>query len=61
MTESQHGLITVQELAIQAKVSKQYIRLVIRAGKIAGAYKLGDTWVIPKQAAERWLEQRQEG
>ncbi len=55
-----YPLMTVTELARKAKVSEQYIRQVLREGKIAGAHKLGDTWVIPRPAAERWLAQRAE-
>ncbi len=53
-----YPLMTVREMARKAKVSEQYIRQVLREGRIGGAHKLGDTWVIPRPAAERWLEQR---
>ncbi len=54
----QRSIMTVKELAELAKVSGQYIRRILAEGEIAGAYKLGDTWIIPRQAAERWIEQR---
>ncbi len=47
---NEYPLMTVRELARKAGVSEQYIRQVMREGKIAGAHKLGDTWVCPRPA-----------
>jgi len=63
MTEATPGenAMTVKELAAAAGVSEQRIRQILSAGDdIRGAYKFGYTWVIPRAAAERWLEQRKE-
>jgi len=51
---------TTRELAEEAArrgkpVSQQYIRDLIRGGKLTGE-KIGRDWLIPDYAAKRWLE-----
>lgn len=42
-------LLTVREVAASRGVSRQRILQLLSAGRIEGAYQLGDgTWVIPK-------------
>ncbi len=53
-------IITTQELAERANVSDRYIRYALGRGEIPGAYKAGGTWIVPRSAGERWLEQRKE-
>lgn len=57
---SERNAMTVKELAEAAGTSEQYIRQILAEGKIPGAYKFGYTWVIPRLAAERWLESREQ-
>lgn len=52
--------MTVKELAEAAGLSAQRIRQILANDDIPGAYKFGYTWVIPREAAERWLENRKE-
>jgi hypothetical protein len=55
------GNWTTRDLAMAAKVTPAYIRQLILAGKLRGAYKLGRDWLIPDTVARRWLESREQG
>jgi excisionase family DNA binding protein len=47
------------DLAKAAGVSDSYVRRLCAAGKIAGAYKIGKTWLIPRGSGDQWLASRQ--
>lgn len=49
---------TTNELADEAGVSAAYIRQLLLADKLKGAYKRGRDWLIPDPVARRWLETR---
>lgn len=51
-------LWSVSELAATAGVSGQYLRQLIKDGKLATVGKLGVTWAISDQEAKRWLKSR---
>jgi excisionase family DNA binding protein len=49
---------TTKQLSEVANVSIRYIRYQIEAGKLE-AYKVGRDWLIPREAGQQWLDQRQ--
>jgi excisionase family DNA binding protein len=53
-------IINVKELAERAGVSGQYIRRLLADGKIPGAFKVGEVWIIPRLTAEQWLDRRKD-
>ena len=52
-----YDITTVSGLAKTALVTDQGIRIAIRRGTLA-ASKVGGSWVIDRESAERWLETR---
>lgn len=49
---------SVTELARAAGINASYVRKLCQAGTLAGAYQVGKTWVIPREAGDQWLAQR---
>jgi hypothetical protein len=49
---------TTNELAEAAGVTAAYIRQLLLADKLKGAYKRGRDWLIPDTVARRWLDNR---
>jgi len=50
-------LYTTGELGDVAGVDPSRIRQLAAEGRFAGARKIGRDWMIPSEAAERWLKQ----
>lgn len=55
-------LLTVAELSVMAqqrgrRVTGGYLRRLCRLGQISGAVKVGKTWALPADQAERWLRE----
>jgi len=47
---------TTDELAAEAGVNKSRIRQLCISGRFPGAFKFGNSWAIPDDAAQVWLK-----
>jgi excisionase family DNA binding protein len=46
------------DLAEAAGVSDSLVRKYCAKGEIPGAYKIGKTWLIPRETGQQWLDNR---
>ena len=46
--------LTIPEVATLAGVSRTAVLYAVREGRIAGAFRVGRTWAIPRRSAERY-------
>ena len=49
---------SVSELAKTAGINASYVRRLCQAGKLAGSYQVGNTWLIPRDVGEQFLNER---
>jgi len=54
------GVETTLTVAAKAGVDRSVVRRALRSGVLRGA-KLGRSWVIPAEAADRWIRTRKRG
>ena len=54
MNQVEQRYLRVLQVATQVGVSAATVRRAIQSGDLEG-YRVGDTWVIPIEAVDRWV------
>lgn len=44
------GFLSAKEVAVKWDISRRRVQILCEEGRIEGAFKLSDVWVIPKDA-----------
>lgn len=53
------AIISTIELAQRAGIRSDTVREYIEKGKLPGVVKVGRVYVVPREVAQAWLDQRQ--
>lgn len=57
MRDTQHSILTVQDLSTYLKIPKSTLYKLAQEGKLPGQ-KIGKHWRFRKDVIDRWLEDR---
>ena len=53
-------LLTTKEVAEHLRVSVNAVKVILRDGKIKGAFKLSNEWRIPEKGLEEYIKELQQ-